>query len=142
MEREKQKRSIGSVEVTCQKFEAMRGLGLFSRLLRLFGPAIVEFIATGGRVNLVDSASLAQLFDRLEPAEMQSLARSLLEGSSAVVDGKQIDLIGDEKINLAFNGDVFDLLQACQFSVEVNFRRFLGLAAGAGNTPPAPEASK
>jgi hypothetical protein len=133
-------REIGSLQVTTTQLPAMRALGLMPVLSGVLGPALANLVTVDRKADATSLApTFAAMFGRLDAAALQSLARDLLAGSSAVINGKNVSLGDDSGINAAFSGSPFHLLQAMWFAVEINFigplRDGLGSVAAAPASP-------
>lgn len=127
-------RTIAGVPVTCVQFASRRSLRVAATVLKIGGPAVLA-VAMGGQLSKLDIGDLTEALRGLEPSAVEELAGVLLAGSWAVVDGKKVEFLRPENLDVAFIG-LGPLLQAMRFSLEVNFSDFFdGLSGGAGGTP-------
>ncbi len=142
MGRKSESRQCGRAVVTVTQFEAMRAIPLGAKLMRIFGPALVELAEVEGGDNVRALGNLfAELFPKLEGDQASTLILELLAGAQAQFkDEKGVDKIvslsSETILNMVFETDFMALLEACVFSVEVNFRTFFDKARGAVSTPP------
>jgi Phage tail assembly chaperone protein, TAC len=148
MGRKSESRTCGRATVTVTQFEAMRAIPLGAKLMRIFGPALVELAEIEGSDNVrALSGMFAELFPKLEGTEATTLIQELLAGTTAQYRDEKgveqvVSLSSETILNMVFETDFMALLEACVFSVEVNFRSFFDKARGAVSTPqPAAEGS-
>jgi len=138
MGRKTESRQCGRAMVTVTQFDALRALPLGAKLLRIFGPALAELGELSGTENVRALAGLfAELFPKLEGDETSVLVKELLGNATAKFDNKIVDLANENTINAVFESDLMAVLQACAFSVEVNFSSFFDKLRGGKPTPQA-----
>lgn len=138
MGRKMETRQCGRAMITVTQFDALRALPLGAKLMRVFGPALVELSTIQGTDDVRALAGLfAELFPKLEGSESQALVRELLACATAQFDNKVVTLENDSLINAVFESDLMALIQACAFSVEVNFSGFFDKVRGGLSTPQA-----
>lgn len=141
---ETKQRDIKGLQVTSAQLPAMRAYGVFTRLGVILGPALASL---GG----LDIKSLDSDVGHLGPAtgallgglsEDIPLVLALLQSTSVDVDGRRIELNGEDKINHVFSGKFLALLLTLKFAIEVNFADFLDAGRAAIEArEEAPEAT-
>lgn len=132
-----QTRSIGGVDFTCTPMPAMRSLEVLRRLGEALGPAFAELgkAVKGARpgASLLEAdidlgavgAAFAQIFVSLREAQLVSVTRDgLLLGTTAMVDGRRVELMTPAGFDLVFTGDLGLLFRVLAFSAEVQYGDF------------------
>lgn len=138
-----QSKEIGGLTVECVQFAPRRALRLVARIIRTLGPAIVPLVEAGS-IKGANAESLLYAMASLTDDAADELAAAMLAGTT--VSGAP-DLPGRHslsdaaKIDLVFP-DLMAMLQACAFSLEVNFQNFSEAAATfLGKLQPAAKAN-
>ena len=105
MARKIETRVFEGVEITAQQHPALECLSLVPRL----GSHLAGLLAAmeGGEISGASDVKalapyLQELFKTLTPLEIKSIAVELFRFSYAIIDGKKVDLIGQQKIDRAF----------------------------------------
>ena len=137
MSRKVIEREIDGVELRCTQFESMVALGLLPRVsvLSAYTMKRAKEMGVGGQEGI--EALLPVVFDvaiGLSREEIQELARDLLPGTEAKVDGLWVGLKGDKAINTALP-ELPTLFRAMLFAVEVNFLSFFAVAQPGKRAP-------
>lgn len=130
-------RMIDGIEVTCVQLPPMEALPLLAQIGGIIGPVLANL----GNVKMEDDIgalgpAFAALSTRMSPDEFKSIARALLGSANATVEGKQIPLNSDERVNLAFSGKPKALFGAMKFAFEVNYSGFFDGLGGQGEPSP------
>lgn len=135
------KRTIDGIEIHVTQFAAMRGFAVASKVAKVVTPVLPHLKGVTMQTEIADLApAIGELFSRLDENEGQALVRDLLAGACAVRDGQQIPLNTDDRINLAFEGNMMAMLRAALFAAEVNFSDFF--AGSATSSAALPSAGK
>lgn len=130
-------RLIDGIDVTCMQLPPMEALPLLAQIGGIIGPVLANL----GDVKMEDDVGalapvFAALSTRMSPDEFKSIARALLGSATAIVDGKQIPLNSDDRINLAFSGRPKTLFGAMKFAFEVNYAGFFDGLGGTAEPNP------
>lgn len=130
-------REIDGTTFHITEFAVMRALPLKVRLGVILAPALGEVLAAfDGKVPEkgmdMDVASLAPAINALakglKPDEFASICRDLFTATSAIVDGKRIDVVGtDAAMDAVFGGRIETMYRAIWAVLDVN--RFFGLGS-------------
>lgn len=133
-----QTKEVDGFSVTSTQLDVWRALRLFTRLGKIVSPALAQAKDVSVFSDIRQLApAFAELFSQVDGDVAEDLARTMLESTLVVVDGKQIPLNSREMIMMAFNGRLETLLAVMKFSFEVNFGDFWqGVARLAGAAAP------
>lgn len=137
----REEKKIGDRVFAVTQLPAMRALKLWTRLLKIAGPALAALAGTGIPKSLADADTkslapvISTLFEHLTDTEVEQLTRDLLSTAQVQSDeGKWIELFGASgAFDLVMGGDrgVLEIVQLLGFAVEVNFADFFGALRGA-----------
>lgn len=122
----------GDITVKSTQHAALPAFRLMGRLGKLLTPALSQFKGVKFKSDVSSLAPvLAALFERLDPAESDSLAIQVLCNTLVVAGGKAVTLTSADAINQVFSGRLLSMFKVMAFAVEVNYKDFfLGLPSG------------
>ena len=123
-------RVINDSKYEVTQFTARRALRLQARLLRVAGPAVGKVANARGLDESLDlGAIVSELVDRLDEKEVESLVMDLL--SCTRRDGIELTA---EAFDLAFAGNLFEVVKVIGFVLQVNYGDFIeALTGGQGS---------
>jgi hypothetical protein len=141
---------IDGVTYKVTPFPAVEALKLKAYLLKLLGPAFGRLIgsvrskgesALDGDINGVELAgALEGLMKQLGEDDFIAFIRRMLQGTSCEIPddrGKPVMIVFasdfDTKLDLVFQGRLFDIYPVIAFVLEVNFPDFFGKMGGIGS---------
>lgn len=111
-------RTIDGLDVTTTQLPAMRSFVLLGKLLKIAGPALGEL----GEANIGKLVSMVA--QSIDPAELPGLAREVLEQTTVISDGRQVQLNSIPLIDNVFNGRLPTLLKVLRFALENGYSGF------------------
>lgn len=138
-----EEKEFDGIKFATTQYGAMRSLELLGKLAKTLGPAMGV---------LADSVDLeGDDFNRalpyigvalrdLQPAEMTSLIKEILKGTTATMTEngttKRMDLLDEKDINRVFDGRLSTMFKVVLFALKVNFADFgFGSAAKKESAP-------
>jgi len=130
-------RDIEGIEITTTQLPPLRALALMPRLGKVIAPMLaLDGVSMDSDVRELVPA-LVQMLDTLSGDEATALTRALLASTTALLDGKMVQLNRDETLTMVFAGRLKAMVLAVAFAVGVNYGEFFakGPAASPATSP-------
>lgn len=132
---ESREKVLGGISFEVTQLPYFAAQRLFTRLLKLAGPALLGLAqvagVAGGKASLAMLAQrevselvpvLAAFFERLDPNEAEGLTREILRTTRARHNGTLVDLVG--VMDAVIGGDFWTGLAVQAFALTVHFGNF------------------
>ena len=130
---EAKEKEIDGLRFTCVPFAAMRATKLSARLGRLLGPSFSPLAyAVSKHGEQLDDDVLLTLaggvlgttMEKLDDDTAEATFLAILAGTSAVVDGKRVDITDVQEFDRVFTGRNPTVFKAAYFALGVNYAGF------------------
>lgn len=120
---------IDGVEYSTTQFAAMRAMRILAMLIKVAGPAIGALAGAKRDAQLTAvMPELQRAFATMDPGEFESLALSLLSGTSATIQGPQgprrVEFTSAKVVDQVFSGRLGTMFKVIAHAVKVNYGDF------------------
>ena len=128
---------LDGITFSTTQFGAMRAFKLMARLIKQVGPAMGALTGAEATTELSTMGpALVGALESLDPDEAARLLLDILAGTSALVDGKNMDFIGktaQSNFDIVFTGRLGTMFKVVGAALQLNYSDFF-----AGVTPETP----